>query len=131
MTRKKLTQEFLQEQIARLRVLPRGEDRPWGSGKKGEKNYEPALRDELLKALWEQSSSNEHAERIVNRVMETTQFCPVPSELIATAQEVPERIGILRDPEAGCVECGGSGWKQTVRDGYSGVEMCKCVKVPA
>lgn len=117
----KLTELILQTQIARLKRLPRGEDRPWGAGKKGDKNYEPGLRDELLKALWEQSSSNEHAERIINRVMEIAQFCPAPAELITTAATIPydtqseQEYSIpyeRPDSKAFCATCKGNGMVQ-------------------
>jgi len=116
----KLTQAHLKKQVARLKVLPRGDERPWGTDK------EPGLREELLRVLWQQAASDEHATRIIDHLMDGAEFCPTPAELMAAAQEVPERLGMLREADAQCVNCGGSGWKRTQVGSYSGVKRCEC-----
>lgn len=83
MVEKAFNKEALQKQIARLKGLPRGDDRPWGT------SSEPGLRDELLRVLWEQASSNEHAARIIDRVIEVSQFCPVPVDIALVAAGIP------------------------------------------
>jgi len=77
-----LTDRGLKRQIARLKSLPRGEDRPWGT------DEEPGLRDELLKVLRQRSSDDTEAERIIDLAMQNSKFTPTPAELIEYADAV-------------------------------------------
>lgn len=120
----KLTETHLRAQVNRLKTLPRGEDRPWGTPK------EPGLREELLRELWRQAESDEDAEQIINRVIKHCKFCPSPAELIevATAMRMDklaerewtnphsEPVGLCRE----CSEWGSFGW--VFRDGR--YELC-------
>lgn len=115
----------LQKQVRRLKVLPRGEDRPWGS------EEEHGLKHELFRQLWNSAMHADHAEWIIDKVIETCKFCPSPAELFEIANTVPDykgenyksnherwgRVGEL------CPECkpwGAFGW--IVRNGH--VEEC-------
>jgi hypothetical protein len=100
----RLTEGVLRRQVQRLKALPRGEERPWGEGK------EPGLRDELLRSLWNQAHSDEHAKRIIDAVIDKSKtFCPTPAELTEIASMVSP------DPQAAekrasCEGCGGVGY---------------------
>jgi len=77
-----LTDRGLKRQIARLKSLPRGDDRPWGT------DEEPGLREELLKVLRFRSSDDAEAERIIDLAMQHSKFTPTPAELIDYADAV-------------------------------------------
>lgn len=116
----RLTEGVLKKQVQRLKTLPRGEDRPWGT------DSEPGLREELFKELWRQAESNDEAERIVNQVIALCKFCPSPAELIEIATEMRVSAVTNRtwknpyssEDSENCPEChewGSYGWKE--RDG--------------
>jgi hypothetical protein len=77
-----LTDRCLKRQIARLKSLPRGEDRPWGT------DNEPGLRDELLRVLRQRSSDDTESERIIDLALQNSKFAPTPAELIEYADAV-------------------------------------------
>lgn len=130
MVTEKLTKEALKKQVARLKTLPRGEERPWGSAS------ELGLRDELLKALWEQACSDQHAELIVDQIIRVSKFCPSPAELIEIADSVPEYAKKQTKDDykvpgpTRCVACDDSGFKRKTfeRDGekYDFAVPCGC-----
>ena len=98
-----ITEAILKRQIARLKALPRGEERPWD-----------VLREELLKYLWRVCASDEHAERIINKAIETSEFCPSPMELIRIGEEVSP-IAPAQAKRQGCEVCGGIGYVTKLR----------------
>ncbi len=114
-----MTERDLQAQVARLKTLPRGEDQPWG------KAGEPGLREELLRKLWTQAESAEHAKAIIDRVLDSVTFCPTPLELSDIAEQVP-RPG-QRKPKPRCGSCHGTGFRIVQRGRLSGAEPCQCM----
>lgn len=100
---------------------------------------ENAARGELIRVLKRHSSSNTHAERIIDRVLdkgfgEGGRSCPTPLELTEVATSVnPE--GPRPVANAGCPYCFGTGWAQTevvaatgplAGQKYSAVKPCSC-----
>lgn len=96
-------------------------------------------KDELLRALWNNSHSDGHAERVITRVIDTRRpnkegfvSCPTPAELADYCAEVPSNAGGIKAPDKKCKLCADNpGWKVITRDGKSGVDRCPCTKVGA
>ena len=117
----------LQKQIARLKSLPRGEDRPWGT------STEPGLRDELLRVLGSHAQDDAHAQRIVDTIVETADFCPTPAELIRIARATERAQQTEYElTKTRCNDCGDSGFRQVVqvKNGarYEFSQPCDCKK---
>jgi hypothetical protein len=106
--KKVITETVVREQIRRLRGYPRWED----------------FREELVKTLWRHAHSNEHAERILNEILETRKpdekgfvSCPTVAELIDCCKCVPiDPPGAQMQPASKmCERCGGTGFVHTQR----------------
>ena len=90
----------MKRQVGRLRALPRG-DRQWGT------EAEPGLGAELLRVMNRAARDHHHASLIIDKVMDSSQFCPTPIELREIASGVgPEKSKPI-DPNC---ECRGIGW---------------------
>lgn len=117
-----ITEKHLREQIARLKNLPHADDQSWGRGEQGKPGYEPGLRDELLRTLWQQADDDAHAKRIIDRVMQEAQFRPTPAELITYAEALRQAEGKAWQQQPTtpsrtplCTLCDSWGW--VVKDG--------------
>lgn len=99
-----VTETALQDQIKRLKCLPRHSEQPWGT------KTEPGLAHELLRVLWRVSMSDEHAKRIVDELIEASKFCPTPADILAVGNSIAEKVSEqLPSPDHACVKCGGTG----------------------
>lgn len=106
-----MNEAHLQKQITRLKVLPRGEDRPWGTGE------EHGLKHELFKQLWRSAMHDQHAEWVIDRALELCKFCPSPAELAEIAESVPADPGRSEFKQLSptrCPLCSDSGYKRVV-----------------
>ncbi len=101
------TETFMRTQIGRLKGFPRWE----------------GFRDELVKVLWREAYSNDHAERIIDSVIETRRpneegfvSCPTVAELMDYCRAVPAERPLERKPADGrCPLCHGIGFVHTQR----------------
>lgn len=91
------------------------------------------LKYDLLRVLRSHAASDEHAERIVTKVLDTRRpnengfiTCPTPAEMIDYAGEVPANPKQRKVADQNCSMCGGSGWRIIERRGLSAAETCAC-----
>jgi hypothetical protein len=76
---------------------------------------------ELIDTLDQHSHTEDHARRIMDRLLLECQFCPTPAQIQATATMEP---AFTKAPK-GCSQCNGSGWLSVKKmrrcpDGSSG-----------
>lgn len=91
------------------------------------------LKDELLRILWREAYSDDHARRIIDSIIDERKpneqgfvQCPTPAELADFARNEPEEIEVVSKPRTDCLECRGTGWKHVMRGEYSCVQRCLC-----
>ncbi len=97
----------------------------------GYQGYED-FKHELVRVLWIHADSDERAEKIVTRILDTRRpndagfiKCPSPAELIEYAEK--ENCGkALRPAQTDCPDCSGTGWSLIQDEGYSAAKSCKC-----
>jgi len=99
----KLTEAGLKKQVKRLQ---------------GYANFD-AFKEELLRVLWSHAVTDDHAERVVSRLIDAKvpnesgfSACPTPAEIIATCKLVPEKKQPARSANKKCVQCFGTGFAQ-------------------
>lgn len=120
-----LTDQGLKAQISRLKLFPRYEE----------------SKAELLKTLWTHALSDEHAIRIVDRLIAGSApssggvtMCPTPFQLTEIASQVPESGAPPPAPARNCQLCSGSGWamERRIVNGipYDFARRCTCHRPP-
>lgn len=112
-----LTDAGLKVQVKRLAGYPGYDDR----------------KHELVRVLKKHTASDEHAERVVTKILDTRRpnengftSCPTPAEMIDYAAQVSANPNVA---DKNCSMCGGSGWRIIERGRVSGAEKCACTSL--
>lgn len=90
------------------------------------------IRQEMGKALRKFTQSEDHAERVVEKLMEA-QWRPTGHDIKLASEGIPvQRPNPLQPADPGCQKCSGIGVEiVTRRDGISGAKTCECRTVKA
>jgi hypothetical protein len=74
----------------------------------------------LVDALVQAAASEDHARRIVDHLVETTEsFCPLPAAIHAASATIPREARI----PSGCSACEGTGWRSVLVSGDETVKL--------
>jgi len=81
-------------------------------------------RELLVETLRRRADSDEHAERIIDRWIETERKAPVPADIVQLARDIP--LGAEGAIPGGCPECQGQDWVVQETKEHSAAGRCSC-----